>query len=140
MLSSKQQDTIKANFKRAKLLIIEDNPDHWTLTRRALQECLPEVVAVHIDTPKQALKLLNDWVTQEWELPKLILQDLYMPDRADGWRAAIAGEAAVTTAAESGAGVLQNWFCQLQAEFSLRFHEVRALALGVGALDFEDLV
>lgn len=41
-------------------------------------------------------------------------------DVLGGTAAAIAGEAAVTTAAESGAGVLQNWFCQLQAEFSLR--------------------
>lgn len=85
MLSSKQQDTIKANFKRAKLLIIEDNSDHWVLIKRALHQCLPEVMAIRIDTPKQALTLLNDWVTQEWELPKLILQDLYLPDRADGW-------------------------------------------------------
>ncbi len=41
-------------------------------------------------------------------------------DVLGGTAAAIAGEAAVTTAAESGAGVLQNWFCQLQAEFSMR--------------------
>ena len=85
MLPSKNQDTIKANFKRAKLLLIEDNSDHWALIKRALHQCLPEVTPIRMDTPEQALALLNDWSTQEWELPKLILQDLYLPDRADGW-------------------------------------------------------
>ncbi len=85
MLPPKNQDTIKANFKRAKLLLIEDNSDHWTLIKRAMQQCLPEVTPIRIDTPRKALALLNDWTTQEWELPKLILQDLYLPNRADGW-------------------------------------------------------
>lgn len=85
MLSPKNQDTLKANFKRAKLLLIEDNPDHWTLIKRAVQQCLPEVTPIRIDTPKKALALLGDWATQEWELPKLIIQDLYLPNRTDGW-------------------------------------------------------
>ncbi len=85
MLLSKNHETIKANFNRAKVLVIEDNVDHWTLMKNAMQQCLPEVTPVRVDTPDQALALLSDWRTQEWEIPKLILQDLYLPDRTDGW-------------------------------------------------------
>ncbi|GAB4024916.1 response regulator [Spirosoma koreense] len=75
----------RINYKHAKILIIEDNDDHWTLIKSALQQSLPEVTAVRANGPREALALLTDWVTQEWELPKLILQDLYLPNRADGW-------------------------------------------------------
>ena len=85
MLLSKDHEAIKANFNRAKVLIVEDNDDHWTLMKNAMQQCLPEVTPVRVDTPAQALALLNDWSTQEWEIPKLIFQDLYLPDRTDGW-------------------------------------------------------
>ena len=34
---------------------------------------------------QQALSLLAEWRHQEWELPKLILLDLYLPTSADGW-------------------------------------------------------
>ena len=85
MLLPKTHETIKANFKRAKVLIIEDNADHWTLIKKAMQQCLPEVESVRVDTPDQALVLLNNWSTQEWEIPKLILQDLYLPNSVDGW-------------------------------------------------------
>gem|GEM_PF-4524824 len=37
-----------------------------------------------------------------------------------GTAAAIAGEAVVTTAAESGVGIVQSWFCRLQAGYSAR--------------------
>lgn len=78
-------NTRSANFKWAKVLVIEDNIDHWTLMKRAMLQRLPEITPVRVDTPDQALVLLNDWCTQEWELPKLIFQDLYLPSRTDGW-------------------------------------------------------
>ena len=58
------------------------------LIKNAMQQCLPEVALVHADNPAQALNLLEEWSIQEWELPKLILQDLYLPDREDGWQLA----------------------------------------------------
>ncbi|MBD2754335.1 response regulator [Spirosoma validum] len=85
MLLINNHETIRANFKRAKVLIIEDSNDHWMLIKNVMQQCLPEVVPVRVDTPDKALILLHSWTTQEWEIPKLILQDLYLPDRADGW-------------------------------------------------------
>ncbi|GAB2527702.1 response regulator [Spirosoma aerophilum] len=80
-----EESRIKANFRRAKVLIVEDSDDHWVLIKRALQHCLSEVVAERVSSPEQALALLNTWRYEEWEIPKLILQDLYLPDSKDGW-------------------------------------------------------
>lgn len=79
------QERLQSNFKRAKVLVIEDSDDHWFLIQSAMRECLPEVSAVRVAAPLDALVLLRDWSTQEWEIPKLIFQDLYVPERQDGW-------------------------------------------------------
>ncbi|MVM28696.1 response regulator [Spirosoma sp. HMF4905] len=76
---------IKANFRLAKVLVVDDNDDHWLLIKQAMQQCLPEVIPVRAATPEQAIILLNEWRYQEWEIPKLILLDLYLPDNKDGW-------------------------------------------------------
>ncbi|GAB4016730.1 response regulator [Spirosoma sp. KCTC 42546] len=76
---------IKANFRLAKVLIVEDNEDHWLLIKQAMQQVLPEVTPVRVATPGLALTLLNEWQYQEWEVPKLILLDLYLPESEDGW-------------------------------------------------------
>lgn len=85
MKSNNEQVKIKANFNLAKVLVVDDSDDHWHLIQKSLKACLPEVKSVRAATPQQALNLLNEWETQEWELPKQILLDLYMPDRKDGW-------------------------------------------------------
>ena len=86
MLLSKDHESLKANFKRAKVLVVEDSDDHWTLIKNAMQQCLSEVTPVRVATPALAMVLLTDWSTQEWEIPKLIFQDLYLPNRTDGWQ------------------------------------------------------
>ena len=78
-------DTIKTNFNRAKLLIVEDNLDHWMIIKKAMDQCLSEVTPVLATTAQQALTMLEEWHCQEWDVPKLILLDLYLPDRTDGW-------------------------------------------------------
>ncbi|WP_420151222.1 response regulator [Spirosoma sp.] len=80
-----EQVTYQTNFKWAKVLIIEDSTDHWMLIQNAMQRCLPEVTPVHVNSAAKAIDLLNEWCTQEWEIPKLIFQDLYLPNREDGW-------------------------------------------------------
>jgi CheY-like chemotaxis protein len=81
-----RETSIQTNFKRAKILVIEDNADHWHLIKNAMQQCLSEVVPVWVATAEQALSLLNGWSQEEWEMPKLILQDLYLPSREEGWQ------------------------------------------------------
>jgi CheY-like chemotaxis protein len=78
-------DTIKTNFNRAKLLIVEDNPDHWLIMKKAMDQCLTEVAPVLATNAQQVMTMLDEWHSQEWDAPKLILLDLYLPERADGW-------------------------------------------------------
>ena len=75
----------KANFRRAKVLIVEDNDDQWLLIKKAMKQILPEVINVRVSEPAQALVLLEAWQTQEWEIPKMIILDLYLPENKDGW-------------------------------------------------------
>ncbi|WP_185155657.1 response regulator [Rudanella paleaurantiibacter] len=77
--------TSRRNFKNAKLLIVEDNPDHGFIISKAMQECLPEVKPVWAKTKEEALCYLNQCEQEEWESPKLVLLDLYLPNRHDGW-------------------------------------------------------
>lgn len=86
MNSNQSKKTLKANFRKAKVLVVEDSTDHWTLIERAMHCCLAEVTPVRAATSSQALAYLNEWTSEEWEMPKLILLDLYLPSREDGWK------------------------------------------------------
>jgi CheY-like chemotaxis protein len=81
-----QEQTIRENFKNAKLLIIEDNPDHSAIIVKAATDCLPEIKPVLVSDEKQAIAYFNQCKLEEWELPKLILLDLYLPEAETGWR------------------------------------------------------
>jgi CheY-like chemotaxis protein len=81
-LDYKNQD----NFKNARLLLIEDNPDHCVIIENALRHCLPEIKLLVVTTEADALDYFEQCRLIEWELPKLILLDLYLPDRENGWR------------------------------------------------------
>lgn len=75
---------INTNLKNAKILIVEDNDDQWVLIEQAMHQCMSEITAQRVSTIEQALTLLEGWHYQEWEIPKLILLDLYLPNNADG--------------------------------------------------------
>ena len=79
-------ETVRTNFKRARVLVVEDNDDYWTLIQRAMLQILPEVVPVRAASREQALVFLTDWSRDEWEMPKLVLLDLYLPERSQGWQ------------------------------------------------------
>ncbi|MVM35519.1 response regulator [Spirosoma sp. HMF4905] len=79
-------NTANTNFKNAKVLIVEDNDDQWQIIQQAMRQCIREVTAQRVSNIEQALTLLNDWRYQEWEIPKLILLDLYLPTNSDGWQ------------------------------------------------------
>jgi CheY-like chemotaxis protein len=85
MKNNIDQAKIKANFKLAKILVVDDSDDHWRLIQKAIQQVLAEVTSERAASPAQALTLLEEWQYQEWEVPKQILLDLYMPEAEDGW-------------------------------------------------------
>ena len=85
------------NFKNARLLVIEDNPDHAVIINKAIEQCLPEVKLVLTSTEEEALDYLNHCQQEEWDTPKLILLDLYLPNRENGWRLLVKIKAMVGT-------------------------------------------
>lgn len=85
-ISSQRDFPSRSNFKNARLLIIEDNPDHGIIISSAVRECLPEVNVVVVKTEGETVAYLNHCLLEEWDVPKLILMDLYLPDRETGWR------------------------------------------------------
>ncbi|GAB3939716.1 response regulator [Spirosoma harenae] len=76
--------TTNINFKNAKALVIEDCEDHWSFIKRAMERVLPEIALERAATLSEALTVLKGWANEEWEIPKIILQDLYLPTRQDG--------------------------------------------------------
>ncbi|QJW89030.1 response regulator [Spirosoma taeanense] len=75
----------KQNFQHASLLVVEDSDDHWHLISMALMQALPEVKTVRAATADEASTYLHNCLLDGNELPKLILMDLYIPDREDAW-------------------------------------------------------
>ncbi|MEZ0541181.1 response regulator [Fibrella arboris] len=86
MTYAHDNETIRTNFKRARILVVEDNDDYWVLIQRAMLQVIPEVVPLRAANRKQAHDLLIDWSRDEWEMPKLVLLDLYLPERDQGWQ------------------------------------------------------
>lgn len=78
--------TIRDNFKNAKLLIIDDNADHRFIIQKALQQSMPEVETTMAANEEETLLYLNQCGADNREMPKLVLLDLYLPDRESGWR------------------------------------------------------
>jgi CheY-like chemotaxis protein len=78
--------TLRDNFRNARLLIVEDNADHRFIIQTALQQTIPEVKTVLVANEAEAMSYLDQCRTDDWDMPKLVLLDLYMPDRQVGWR------------------------------------------------------
>lgn len=76
---------LRDNFRNASLLVIEDNPDHGKLIKDSIAQCLPEVKIALVSSEAEALSFLNQCLTEEWNYPKLILLDLYLPEPQHGW-------------------------------------------------------
>ena len=73
------------NFRKSKILIIEDSQDHSEIIKLAIKECIPEVQTIIVSTALQAIMFLDEIVSSNGVLPKLVLLDLYLPRKEDGW-------------------------------------------------------
>ena len=70
---------------KATILVVEDNTDQWFIIHWALLQRFPEVEAIWMQEPTQAIMYLEACAQDVRELPKLILLDLYLPLRQQGW-------------------------------------------------------
>ncbi|MEZ0542963.1 response regulator [Fibrella arboris] len=73
------------NFRQAKVLIINNDPNQLALIEYCLKECLPEVEPVTALNEIAVQTYLSACSQDEHKLPKLILLDIFMPNREDGW-------------------------------------------------------
>lgn len=69
---------------RRKILVIEDRADQWKLIRTAIENNMPNTEAVWAANIDHAVDYLQTQTDQK--LPDLILLDLYLPEREDGWQ------------------------------------------------------
>ena len=76
----------RVNDRKAGLLVVEDNSDHWALIQAACQEAMPTINVVWASSTDQALGYLEDCRKTDAGLPQLILMDLYMPDVEPTWQ------------------------------------------------------
>lgn len=67
------------------ILVIEDNPDHWLIIRSALAQCFPEVDPIWMNHAAQVQTYLETCILTDAGLPKLMLLDLYLPRKEDGF-------------------------------------------------------
>ncbi|GAB3959688.1 response regulator [Spirosoma harenae] len=70
---------------KIKLLIIEDNADQWYVIRWALNSQFPEAEPVWKANAGDALAYLETCLEGRQPIPQLILLDLYLPGRAEGY-------------------------------------------------------
>lgn len=69
---------------RRKILVIEDRADQWKLIRTAIENSMPNTEVVWAANIDHAVDYLQTQTDQQ--LPDLILLDLYLPKREDGWQ------------------------------------------------------
>lgn len=70
---------------KATILVVEDSADQWSLIHHVLQQHFPEVEAIWLSDATQVMAYLEISLQDVNELPRLILLDLYLPLRQQGW-------------------------------------------------------
>jgi response regulator of citrate/malate metabolism len=66
------------------LLIVEDDFSIWLMLKPILPQALPDVKVVHAIDASAAMSYLQNCSTKNQTSPQLIVQNLYLPERADG--------------------------------------------------------
>lgn len=75
----------RRKVRQVPILIIEDNADQWLIIRSAIHQCFPEVEPIWINNVSQAITYLETSATDITKVPGLVLCNLYVPRREDGF-------------------------------------------------------
>ncbi|MGV3561306.1 response regulator [Larkinella arboricola] len=86
MSHSETAKTAASKPRKARILIIEDSLDHWTIIQNAINESFDLPVAVRVSNAEQALSYLQNAQDMGTPLPQVVLLDLYLPTRQQGWQ------------------------------------------------------
>lgn len=69
-----------------KILVIEDSADQWFVLQKAFKQVNPRLQIVRAENTQDVATLLQDCLETQAGFPRLILLDLYLPRRHDGWQ------------------------------------------------------
>ncbi|WP_266362980.1 response regulator [Tellurirhabdus rosea] len=86
MNTTQRTKATRRNYRQASILVVEDDSAQWTIIRMALQQVMPEVGLFWAASDQEAIRYLETCSDDKTDYPKLILLDLYLPRREDGWR------------------------------------------------------
>jgi hypothetical protein len=75
-----------AGIEKGKMLVIEDSLDQWFMIQKSLKSQYPQINPVLATNYRDVVSLLEEWLLNQAGLPELILLDLYLPKRQDGWQ------------------------------------------------------
>jgi CheY-like chemotaxis protein len=73
------------NLEQATLLVVEDQDDLWTIVKFCLTKSFPDVSLHRCANRRETMTYFTDRITNGGPLPKLILQDLYLPQNQAGF-------------------------------------------------------
>ncbi|MCK8490269.1 MULTISPECIES: response regulator [Spirosoma] len=76
---------IPIRYRQASILVVEDSDDEWFVIRWAFLQNWPGVKVVRTTNMTDTMTYLASCFEKNHGLPDLILLDLYLPDREDGW-------------------------------------------------------
>lgn len=77
--------TKRRKLSRIPILVVEDNADQWLIIRSALAQCFPEVEPIWMNNNTQVVHYLESCLSDDKQLPRLVISDLYLPRREDGF-------------------------------------------------------
>lgn len=69
-----------------RIFVVEDRDDQWNLIERAFTEVLPTAQIVRAASGDEALTLLREYCGHSRDFPHLVLLNLYVPRRENGWQ------------------------------------------------------
>jgi CheY-like chemotaxis protein len=80
-----QKKTGKESLSEDKVLVIEDSADQWSIIQKAFQQVNPQTQPILATNRSGVVALLQEYILSEARFPQVILLDLYLPKRQDGW-------------------------------------------------------
>ena len=75
----------KTRVDNARILVVEDNADQRLLVKNALQKSFTGIESVIVNNEHEAIAYIDECTLTGIRLPQLILLDLYLPERENGW-------------------------------------------------------
>ncbi|GAB3327011.1 hypothetical protein GCM10027299_26940 [Larkinella ripae] len=84
--AAQKSQSSPSSQRPAKILVVEDSADQWLLFQKAIQQVNPHLIPVLARDQPEAVEFLEKELRNESSSLQLILLDLYLPRRKEGWQ------------------------------------------------------